>query len=682
MIGSSTLPPPESASKSTVDPGWWVVGVVAVYVVLFILWTQFHWGSEEYRSLIGNLAALPLEITLVALCWRNSMHPALAPRVRWGWRLLTVAAACYVIVNSVLWPHDEWVLRQQPLLSWSRAGVISCYLCALLGLILLTEALESRAERLKFCLDAAIMLVGVSTPIWYFQMQPIAVADSNSLSATALFLMFPSTALLFLFGALAVLRKDSSLRNASPLQWLVVGMLVYCAADLVSASQVLKDTFQTGGSLEGLYAIADLMMIIGAQLEYARAAAGDSTVSARRRNDVFKALPYLAVVLAYGLLLAIARDYWREPLGDLLFAAVGLTALLIVRQIVASRENSRLRAEQAKHESEAHFAALVRKSSDLTTITDPYSVIQFISPAVRNLLGYEPDLLHQTPLLALLHPEDQARGRAFFRDTLRGMGVTATIEWRMRCRDESWLQVETVASNLCDDPVVRGIVLNSRNISERRALEEKLRQLAFHDSLTRLANRVLFLDRVGHALERTQRSRQPIAIMFLDLDSFKAINDNLGHGEGDRLLVTTARQLVRHTRASDTVARLGGDEFAVLIEDIPPLEDLKQLADRIIEALRIPFKLESGDVLVTASMGVAISAGSESVDELLRNADTAMYAAKARGKQCYEIFDPKKHAAARRPLEAEPPVLALTRTRDIVLSAAGSDAQYPNNRAP
>ncbi|MCK7579590.1 MAG: GGDEF domain-containing protein [Chromatiales bacterium] len=205
---------------------------------------------------------------------------------------------------------------------------------------------------------------------------------------------------------------------------------------------------------------------------------------------------------------------------------------------------------------------------------------------------------------------------------------------------------------------------------------------AFHDSLTRLANRVLFLDRVGHALERTQRSRQPIAIMFLDLDSFKAINDNLGHGEGDRLLVTTARQLVRHTRASDTVARLGGDEFAVLIEDIPPLEDLKQLADRIIEALRIPFKLESGDVLVTASMGVAISAGSESVDELLRNADTAMYAAKARGKQCYEIFDPRKHAAARRPLEAEPPVLAPTSTRDIALSAAGSDAQYPNNRAP
>jgi len=143
---------------------------------------------------------------------------------------------------------------------------------------------------------------------------------------------------------------------------------------------------------------------------------------------------------------------------------------------------------------------------------------------------------------------------------------------------------------------VQGIVLNSRDISERRALEDQLRHLAFHDSLTRLANRVLFRDRVEHALDRAQRSGQPVALMFLDLDNFKAINDNLGHEEGDRLLVTTARQLTRHTRASDTVARLGGDEFAILIEDMPPLENLRQLADRIVESLRVPYKLERSDV--------------------------------------------------------------------------------------
>ncbi|MFO1370854.1 MAG: EAL domain-containing protein [Candidatus Competibacteraceae bacterium] len=644
---------PTGTDKSPVDWGWWVVGVVAVYVVLFFLWTQFHWGGKEYQLLIGNLATLPPEIALVTLCWRTSLHPALTPRVRWGWRSLTVAASCYLIVNSVFWPYYELILEQQPYLSWNHTGIVGCYLFALLGIILLMEGLESRAERLKFCLDAGIMLVGVSTPIWYLHMRPIAVADQSSLPATTLFLIHPSTALLMLFGALAVLFKGAKLRNASPLQWLVVGMLVYYTADLVFVSQALKGTYQTGDSLDGVYTIANLLMMIGAQLAYARAEAGGATVPTHRQDDAFKALPYLAIVLVYGLLLAVAGDDWEEPLGGLLVAAVILTALLLVRQIVANQENLRLRAEQDQHESEARFAALVRKSSDLITITDSYSVIQFISPVVRDLLGYEPELLHQTPLLALLHPEDQAQGRAFFRDTLREVGVTATIEWRMRCRDESWLYVETIASNLQDDHVVQGIVLNSRDISERRALEEQLRQLAFHDSLTRLANRVLFRDRVEHALERAQRSRQPIAVMFLDLDNFKAINDSLGHSEGDRLLVTTAHQLVCHTRACDTVARLGGDEFAVLIEDVPPLEDLQHLAQRIVEALYIAFKLENGDVLVTASMGVVISAGEESVDELLRNADTAMYAAKARGKHRYEIFSSKMNSVVRDRLQLE-----------------------------
>lgn len=682
MIGPPVSHATDSATPSATDWGWWIVGCVAVYVALFFLWTQFHWGGEQNRILIANFAFLPLKIALVALFWRTARHPELSPRLRWGWRALTLTMLCYGIANAVLWPYYELIQEQQPYPSWTDGGYADDYPYALygfilftvhpsvlLGLVLVTEFHEKgRAAWLKFGLDAGIVLVGAGTPVWYFLMRPIAEVYRYDLLETLVFLAYPTSPLLLLFGALMVLLIGSGPRNRRSLQCVALGVLLLCAGEMAFIHQTLQNDYRSGDPLDALYAVADLLLMIGAQLQYVQASAGSLGTATNRLGDLFKVLPYLAVVLAYGLLLSAVRDDWREPLGGLIFAAVILTALLLVRQFVANRENLRLRAERDQHESEARFAALVRKSSDLVTITDPYGVIQFISPAVQNLLGYEPDSLHRTPLPALLHPEDQQRGRDFFRDILRDAGVTAVIEWRMRCRDGSWLHVETVASNLRDDPLVQGIVLNSRNVSERRALEEQLRQLAFQDSLTRLANRVLFRDRVLHALERAERSGQPVAVMFLDLDNFKAINDSLGHGEGDRLLVTTARQLVRHTRASDTVARLGGDEFAILIEDVPPPESLKQLAERIVESLRVPFKLDKGDVLVTASMGIAISTGKESVDELLRNADAAMYAAKARGKHRYEMFSSRMRSAARDRLQLENDLRrALERDGELLL---------------
>ncbi|HCB12746.1 MAG TPA: hypothetical protein DEP36_04135, partial [Gammaproteobacteria bacterium] len=202
------------------------------------------------------------------------------------------------------------------------------------------------------------------------------------------------------------------------------------------------------------------------------------------------------------------------------------------------------------------------------------------------------------------------------------------------------MYAETVASNRLDDPTILGIVLNSRDISERRALEQQIWQQAHYDSLTQLANRVLFRDRIEHAVQRAQRHHQPLAVMFLDLDNFKTINDHLGHSAGDQLLVDTAHRLVRCIRTSDTAARLGGDEFAVLIEDAPSFDDVTQLAERMLDTLCIPFTLAHGDVLVTASIGIVIDTGKQDVDALLSNADKAMYAAKSRGKQCYAFFEP------------------------------------------
>ena len=178
------------------------------------------------------------------------------------------------------------------------------------------------------------------------------------------------------------------------------------------------------------------------------------------------------------------------------------------------------------------------------------------------------------------------------------------MEFRARHADGSWRTLEAIAKNLLDDPAVGGVVVNYRDITERKALEEQLRHQAFHDVLTGLANRSLFRDRLGHALARAARGALPTAVLYLDLDDFKAINDRLGHAEGDRLLVAVGERLLTATRAGDTVARLGGDEFAIIVEETDPTE-AAQAATRILQALAPPFDVGGREIVARASIGIA-----------------------------------------------------------------------------
>ena len=258
-----------------------------------------------------------------------------------------------------------------------------------------------------------------------------------------------------------------------------------------------------------------------------------------------------------------------------------------------------------------------------------------------------------TQWVDLVHPEDAARAKAFLADVTANPGTIATGEWR-RTSHIGWRYVEALATNLLTDPNVGGIILNSRDITERKALEDQLTHQAFHDPLTGLANRVLFHDRVGHALARSLRQDQPLAVLFLDLDNFKTVNDSLGHAAGDKVLVGIAARLQSSLRPGDTIARLGGDEFAVLLEDIAGEADATEVAQHIELALRTPFHVEGKDVLITASIGIAHRGpNSEGADEVLRNADVAMYSAKERGKGRHVTFEPDMHAAVMKRLELE-----------------------------
>jgi diguanylate cyclase (GGDEF)-like protein len=202
------------------------------------------------------------------------------------------------------------------------------------------------------------------------------------------------------------------------------------------------------------------------------------------------------------------------------------------------------------------------------------------------------------------------------------------------------VQVEAVGSNRLADEAVGGLVVNARDVGERKALLDQLAHQAFHDPLTGLANRALFYDRVSHALELAHRQNRAVTVLFLDLDGFKEINDTLGHAEGDHLLRMIAARLRACARTTDTVARLGGDEFAVLVEDSAAPGSAGRLVERIREQMAFPFTLAGREVRISASIGSA-AATSGGVDEVLRHADLAMYVAKRTEKGSHRAFEGK-----------------------------------------
>jgi diguanylate cyclase (GGDEF)-like protein/PAS domain S-box-containing protein len=361
-------------------------------------------------------------------------------------------------------------------------------------------------------------------------------------------------------------------------------------------------------------------------------------------------LPYLAVATTYLLLLYVALRPWDDPISGLVIGALLVTGLVVLRQLLTVRENLRLLAEHAARQNEARFRSLVQHSSDVIIVTRADGTVRFVSPSATRVFGYDPTAVLRQTVPELLHPDDRDRASRFFREAALAPGVSGPVEWRFRQADGSWLHAEILATNLLHDTSVKGVVLNTRDVSERRRLEEQLTHQAFHDPLTGLANRALFRDRVSHALALAQRRGTPVTVLFLDLDDFKTVNDSLGHGEGDRLLIAVAERFLACARTADTVARLGGDEFAILIEGA---EGREGLPERLAAAMSHPFTLSGNQVRVTASIGVASASADDSADDLLRNADMAMYAAKRHGKGRAETYESRMYADIRERLDLE-----------------------------
>lgn len=325
-------------------------------------------------------------------------------------------------------------------------------------------------------------------------------------------------------------------------------------------------------------------------------------------------------------------------------------------QVALALESAALTEEVHRRQSEAWFQSLVQNASDVIAILEADGTLRYQSPAVKQVLGYTAQALLGHRLFEWIHPDDVPRAQTLFAQALTKPEVNITTEYRLRHANGSWRTMEAIANNLLADPGVAGIVVTSRDITERKEFEAQLTRLAFYDQVSQLPNRALFMDRLMHALARADRQDRAVAVLFVDLDNFKIINDSLGHGSGDQVLVRVAQCLQACVRPADTVARLGGDEFTILVEDVTCVRDAIIVAERIAEQLHAAFTVDGHEVVATASVGVAVSApGITNSDDLVRNADLAMYGAKINGKGRYYVFDTTMttHAMDRLKLEID-----------------------------
>jgi diguanylate cyclase (GGDEF)-like protein/PAS domain S-box-containing protein len=318
-------------------------------------------------------------------------------------------------------------------------------------------------------------------------------------------------------------------------------------------------------------------------------------------------------------------------------------------------------------ESSERFQALIQSSSDVISIVSPDGRVRFQSPSVRQIFGYEPEEILGVHLAELVHPEDSERIVASFRQIAGEVGATNVAECRIRHADGSWIHTETRLTNLLDVPAINGIVLNSRDVTERHTLEAELRHQAFHDALTGLANRGLFTDRIEHSLLASKRDARTIAILYCDLNGLKRVNDSLGYSAGDDALLVIADRLRSAVRGQDTVARMGGNEFAILLDRLTAPSDATMAMERIMTLLRQPIQLAGAQVEFQPHIGIAISvAAAETADDLLRNAAVAMHQAR-RYEGAYALFDPEMHAEAIRRIEVESELRTALDEKQFVL---------------
>ncbi|GGU99147.1 putative bifunctional diguanylate cyclase/phosphodiesterase [Streptomyces spectabilis] len=671
------------------------------------------WGSTRLALIMGDFGLSAAAAAAAVSCFFYSRTRR--SRFRPAWLLFALSSAMAACGNAV-WGWHEVVLGQRVP---ERGFADLFFLCfappAIIGLLVLAKRPVTKAGWVCLGLDAWLIGGSLLTLSWSLALAHTAQFEGPGVAHAALSLAYPLLDIALVSMVLALhFRRSSANRTAVNTAIGALALTVMC--DALFTSPLLHASYRSGQLLDAGWFAGSLLLAYAPwatprqgradtdptrlghrPYDRPRAASVRDVRGARDPHDVrdvrdvhtardprdvrdvrdgrdprdhergdavryattrpiagsLAALtPYLAAaVCTLGILYNVLNG--RSVDEVVLFTAGTVVLALVVRQGIMLLDNITLTQELAQKEN--HFRSLVQGSSDVIMIAAPSGILRYVSPAAAGVYGREADDLVGSELATLMHPEDLGRVVHEVRRFLAANPVeepTTRIECRFKSGSGEWLNVESTVNRHHG-----GLIFNSRDVTERVRLQAQLQHNAEHDPLTDLPNRALFTRRVAQALGGRRVTDRGTAVLFIDLDGFKAVNDTIGHQAGDELLVMAAQRLQEAVRSSDTASRLGGDEFAALIvgdgtrDQAAREKHIMELADRLRLRLSQPYDIDGNDVRVAASIGVAFAEPGVGAGELLRNADLAMYRAKAAGKGRVELYAPQMQADVARKAE-------------------------------
>lgn len=670
--------------------------VLALVCGGYAVGSALGWGSASLALIMGDFGlsaaagAAAVSCFLYAHSRRSGFRPA--------WLLFALSSAMACLGNGV-WGWYEIVLeRQVPSPSFADLFFLCFAPPAIVGLLVLAKRPVTRAGWICLALDSWLIGGSLLTLSWSLALAQAAKFDGPSVAHTALSLAYPLLDIALVSMVLALHFRRSSL-NRSAVNTAIGALALTVMCDALFTSPLLHNNYHSGQLLDAGWFAGSLLLAYApwAGTRHGRPDAeeyrgqtyggegrgghghrGDGLVRGvhehipgqrpdgqpRERpaghpvphganhqryaatrpiaGSLGALTPYLAAaVCTLGILYNVLNG---RSVDRVVLITAGLVVLaLVVRQGIMLLDNITLTQELAQKEN--HFRSLVQGSSDVIMIAAPNGILRYVSPAAAGVYGRNAEELVGSELASLIHPEDLGCVVHEVRRFLAASHLdepTTRIECRFKSGEGGWLNVESTVNRHHG-----GLIFNSRDVTERVRLQAQLQHNAEHDPLTDLPNRALFTRRVQQALSGRRSTDRGTAVLFIDLDGFKAVNDTIGHQAGDELLVQAARRLQDSVRQGDTAARLGGDEFAALIvgdgnrDRAAREQQIMELADRLRIRLSQPYAIDGNDVRVAASIGVGFAEPGLGAGELLRNADLAMYRAKAAGKGRVELYAPQ-----------------------------------------
>ncbi|HET7701772.1 MAG TPA: EAL domain-containing protein [Candidatus Limnocylindrales bacterium] len=593
------------------------------------------------RTVMAVGALVPIRCLAAALALLVARDRRLDGDTRRAWRLLGAAASLYAAGTAVTAAAAVGGLAL-PFPSPVDALLLAFYPVAFAALVAFPAVPQARADRLRLMFDVAIWVVGGGIVVWVAVLSAAGPHLGDDPIAAATTLGYPLGDLMLLSGLATATLRQSFPHQRRALTLLLGGIAALFVDDIAWSVLSSKGLYAPGHPIDALWMASTVLLALAA-LEQRKAAAlprraASPAVPMQRLGVTL--VPYAFLTAGYWALLAHLDPTFSMQTIQLAAGSTGLGALVIGRQIVGLRENGRLLRLQAERESAMRFESIIRNASDVVLVVTPDGTIQYASPSSARMLGRSATSLVGRPLDGLLSSE------ATVNSLLRSDHAGAfELPAGLRHADGHRLDVECTVADLRDDPAVRGFAITIRDVTERRVYQGRLRHQALHDGLTQLANRHLFHDRIERALAQRTAAPGQIAVLLLDLDDFRKVNDSLGHATGDAVLVHVGERLRQAVRPGDTVARLGGDEFGVLLEHGLDADEPRSCAQRILEAMAAPFDIFGDRIELSVSVGIRRNPRDATADELMRDADVAMYDAKAGGKGRFVEFEEAMHQA-------------------------------------